>query len=42
VEQELADEVGSYLDLLIKGKITAGMGPQEARRAAQIELGVVT
>lgn len=41
VEQDLDDEVRSYLDLLAQEKIAAGMSPEQARRAAWIELGGV-
>jgi putative ABC transport system permease protein len=40
-EQDLDHEVGSYLDLLIEEKIRGGMAPEEARRAARLELGGV-
>ncbi len=40
-EQELDQEVSSYLDLLTEEKIRIGMTPQEARRAARVELGGV-
>jgi putative ABC transport system permease protein len=39
VERELDAEVRSYLDALTEEKIAAGMNPQEARRAARLELG---
>jgi predicted permease len=39
VEQDLADEVGSYLDLATRRKMKQGLSETEARRAAQIELG---
>jgi predicted permease len=38
-EQELTEEIDSYLEMLIEQKIEAGLDPGEARRAAQIELG---
>jgi predicted permease len=40
-EQELDQEVSSYLDLLTEEKIRGGMAPEEARRAARLELGGV-
>src|SRR5215813_293734 len=39
VEQDLSEELGSYLDLLVERKLREGMGPREARRAALIEMG---
>jgi putative ABC transport system permease protein len=41
VEKELADEVQAYLDLLVDEKINEGMAPDEARRAALVEMGGV-
>ena len=41
VEQDLDDEVRAALDILTEEKVTARMTPQEARRAAAIELGGV-
>jgi predicted permease len=41
VEHELDDEVRAHLAMLIDEKIDAGMSPEEAQRAAQIELGGV-
>jgi hypothetical protein len=41
VEQELAQEVHAYLELLTETKIEKGLNPEEARRAALIELGGV-
>ena len=41
VEQELAEEVQSYLEMLIDAKVRDGLEPGEARRAALIELGGV-
>jgi putative ABC transport system permease protein len=38
-EQELAEEIDAYLELLIEQKINEGLDPEEARRAALIELG---
>src|SRR6266849_7909310 len=39
VEANLDQEVHSHLEMLIEEKIRAGMPPQEAQRAARIELG---
>jgi predicted permease len=41
VEKELADEVQAYLDLLVDEKINEGMAPEEALRAALVEMGGV-
>jgi putative ABC transport system permease protein len=41
VEQELTQEVESYLEMLIEAKIGEGLDPKEARRAALIEMGGV-
>ena len=38
-EQELTEEVDAYLEMLIEQKINDGLKPEEARRAALIELG---
>ncbi len=38
-EQELAEELDAYLELLIEQKISEGLAPEEARRAALLELG---
>src|SRR5574341_2670901 len=38
-EQELNEELEAYLELLIEEKISAGLAPEEARRAALLELG---
>jgi predicted permease len=38
-DQELDDEVHAYVELVSAEKIRQGMTPQEARRAARIELG---
>jgi predicted permease len=38
-DQELDDEVHAFVELVSAEKIRQGMTPQEARRAAQIELG---
>jgi predicted permease len=39
VESDLDEEVHSHLELLAEENIRAGMAPEEARRAARIELG---
>ncbi|MFL6584736.1 MAG: ADOP family duplicated permease [Chthoniobacterales bacterium] len=39
VERELADEIGSYLDLATRSKIREGMSPADARRQALREIG---
>jgi putative ABC transport system permease protein len=41
VDQELSEEVRSYLEMLIEAKVREGLKPEEARRAALIELGGV-
>ena len=41
VEVDLDNEVRSHLELMTAENIRAGMGPDEARRAARIELGGV-
>lgn len=41
VEQELSEEVRACLDLLTDEKVRDGLSPEEARRAALIELGGV-
>src|ERR1700722_1600760 len=38
-ERELDEEVGSYVENLAEEKMRQGMDPEEARRAARIELG---
>jgi putative ABC transport system permease protein len=38
-EQELAEEIDAYLEMLVEQKINEGLNPEEARRAALIELG---
>ncbi|HWY55178.1 MAG TPA: ABC transporter permease [Terriglobales bacterium] len=40
-EQELDQEVSSYLNLLTEEKISSGMAPDAARRSANLELGGV-
>jgi putative ABC transport system permease protein len=39
VEQDLADEVSSYVDLATQRKMREGLGETDARRAALVELG---
>jgi len=41
VEADLDKEVRSHLELMTEENIRAGMGPEEARRAARLELGGV-
>jgi predicted permease len=41
VEQELTEEVHTYLEMLIEAKVSEGLKAEEARRAALIELGGV-
>ena len=41
VEEELSEEVRSYLEMLIEAKVREGFEPEQARRAALIELGGV-
>src|SRR5437867_4113272 len=41
VEGDLDQEVHSHLEMLIKEKIRADMSPEEAQRAARIELGAL-
>src|ERR1700683_5380319 len=38
-EQELDNEVGSYVENLADEKMRQGLAPEEARRAARLELG---
>src|SRR5215510_13755946 len=38
-DQELAEEIEAYLEMLVEQKIKEGLDPAEARRAALIELG---
>jgi predicted permease len=40
-DRELAEEIQAYLELLTQAKAAEGLGPEEARRAALIELGGV-
>ncbi|HEV2835060.1 MAG TPA: ABC transporter permease [Pyrinomonadaceae bacterium] len=39
VDRELADEIGAHVELLTETKINEGLSPEEARRAALVELG---
>ncbi|HSE96776.1 MAG TPA: ABC transporter permease, partial [Blastocatellia bacterium] len=39
VEQDLREEVEAYLEMLVEARIKDGLNPEEARRAALIELG---
>jgi predicted permease len=39
VDRDLDEELEAYLELLVEAKVAAGLKPQEARRAALIELG---
>jgi putative ABC transport system permease protein len=39
IEQDLADEVGSYVDLATQRKIKEGLNETDARRAALVEMG---
>src|SRR6185295_10683123 len=41
VDKDLDEEIRSYFDALVEEKLAAGMPPEEARRAAAIELGGV-
>jgi putative ABC transport system permease protein len=41
VDHELAEEIRAHLDLLTESKIEQGLTPEEARRAALVELGGV-
>ena len=41
VEEELTEEVSSYLEMLIEAKLKEGLSPSAARRAALIEMGGV-
>lgn len=40
-DRDLADEIDAYLEMLVQAKIAEGLKPEEARRAALIELGGV-
>jgi putative ABC transport system permease protein len=39
LDSDLDEELNSYLDLLTEEKVRAGMNPEQARRAARLELG---
>jgi hypothetical protein len=41
VERELTDEIDGFVDLLIEEKVAQGMSPDDARRAARLEIGRV-
>jgi len=41
VEQEMDEELRGYLDAAAKDKMRSGMAPQEAQRAARVEMGSV-
>ena len=41
MDEDLDEELHSYLDLLVQEKIAAGMTPDGARRAAKVEFGGV-
>jgi putative ABC transport system permease protein len=41
VDQEVSEEVQSYLDMLTEAKLREGLSPQEARRNALLDLGGV-
>ena len=41
VERELSDELDGFVDLVIEEKVAQGMSPDEASRAARLELGRV-
>lgn len=41
LDRDLDEELSSYLDLLAEERIRAGMSPEQARRAARLELGGV-
>jgi hypothetical protein len=40
-EQEMDEELRGYLDAAVQDKMRAGMGPEEALRAARVEMGSV-
>jgi hypothetical protein len=40
-ERELADEIDSHLEMHVEDNLRAGMTPEEARRAATLEMGGV-
>ena len=39
LDRDLDEELESYLELLAQEKVDRGMGPEEARREARLELG---
>ena len=39
IEQELAEELNTYLEMAVEEKIKSGMQPEEAIRAARIQMG---
>ena len=41
VEQELDDELRAYLESSVEARVRAGMTPEDARRAARVELGSI-
>ena len=41
VEQELDDELRTYLESSVEARVRAGMTPEDARRAARVELGSI-
>ena len=41
VEQELDEELQAYLDSSVEARVRAGMTPEDARRAARVELGSI-
>ena len=41
VEQDLDEELRAYLDSSVEAKVRAGMTPEDARRAARVELGSI-
>jgi putative ABC transport system permease protein len=41
VERDLAEEIDAYLEMLTQAKVAEGLKPEDARRAALIELGGV-
>ena len=41
-DRDLSDEMQNYLDEAVAAHVASGLGPEAARRAAQIELGSLT
>src|SRR5918997_1127545 len=41
VDRDLAEELDTYLEMLVAAKVAEGLNPEDARRAALIELGGV-